>query len=150
MKLTPYDKVKSIDWNFKDVETTYLTHCYHSYPARFIPQIPQTIIENFTCKGDVVLDPFCGCGTALVESVLRGRRAVGVDINPIACLITKVKTTPLEPSKLKNYASSLIGSLTRIIMQLRGQNTLFPENMPNFKILPPPMPNRKLSTKFTH
>jgi len=147
VRLASYDKVKSIDWNFKGVETTYLTHSYHSYPARFIPQIPQTIIENFTHKGDVVLDPFCGCGTTLVESVLRGRRAVGVDINPIACLITKVKTTPLEPNKLKTYASSLIDSLTRIIRQLRGQNPLFPEDIPNFKI--PPMPNRKLSAKFT-
>jgi len=147
MKLTSYDKVKNIDWNFKGVETTYLTHGYHSYPARFIPQIPQTIIENFTHKGDVILDPFCGCGTTLVESILKERRAIGVDINPIACLITKVKTTPLEPNKLKTYTTPLIDSIIRIIKQLRGQYPLFPEDIPYHKI--PPMPNRKLSAKFT-
>jgi|GEM_PF-1145225 Predicted DNA modification methylase len=99
--LTSYDKVKSVDWNFKDVETTYLSHSYHSYPARFIPQIPQTIIENFTSKGDFVLDPFCGCGTTLVESVLRGRRAVGIDINPNSMLDNKGNET--EKTGKVNY-----------------------------------------------
>jgi site-specific DNA-methyltransferase (cytosine-N4-specific) len=142
-----YKNIISIDWDFKGVETTYLTHSYHSYPARFIPQIPKTIIEYFTSKGETVLDPFCGCGTTLVESLIRGRRAIGVDINPVACLITKVKTTPLEPNKLKKHASSLMNSLVNIIMQLRGQNPLFPERIPDIKI--PPMPKRKLSMKFT-
>lgn len=142
-----YNRVKEIDWDFKGADTTYLTHSFHSYPARFIPQIPRTIIENFSSKGDVILDPFCGCGTTLVEALLLGRRAIGVDINPIATLISKVKTTPLEPYQIKICSEKLTNSIRTIIMQLRGQRTLTPEPIPHFKI--PKMPMRKLSAKFT-
>jgi DNA modification methylase len=57
-----------IDWDFKDSITQYLSHKFHSYPARFIPQIPLTFISLFTKEGDVVFDPMCGCGTTLVEA----------------------------------------------------------------------------------
>jgi len=50
----------------------------------------------------MVCDPFMGCGTTLIESLISGRKAVGVDINPVACLISKVKTNPINPDKLKN------------------------------------------------
>jgi len=144
-----YSKIMKIDWNFKGANTTYLTHNYHSYPARFIPQIPRTVIENFTQRGEVVLDPFCGCGTTLVEAVLMGRRTIGIDINPLACLIAKVKTTPLEPNTLQSYATRLINSITSDIMLFRGRKTLFPEPVKVQSLKMPPMPNRKLSTKFS-
>lgn len=82
-----------IDWDFKDFTTQYLSHKFHSYPARFIPQIPLTFIKLFTNKNDNVLDPFCGCGTTLVEAFLNNRNSVGNDFNPLAVLISKVKTT---------------------------------------------------------
>lgn len=142
-----YRRMEEIDWDFKGADTLYLTHCYHSYPARFIPQIPRTVIESFTNMKDVVLDPFCGCGTTLVESVLLDRKAVGIDINPIGALITKVKTTIIKPETLYEYYNSLIDPITSIIMQTRGEKTLTLEPIPKFKI--PKMPKRKLSKKFT-
>jgi len=79
----------------------YLTHNFHPYPAKFIPQFPRKIIQSLSKKGEIVLDPFCGSGTTLVESKLLGRNSIGVDINPIATLVSKVKTTPLSDAQLK-------------------------------------------------
>lgn len=145
-----YESIKKLDWNFKGANTTYLVHCFHSYPARFIPQIPRVIIENFSFEGEVVLDPFCGCGTALVEALLLNRNAIGIDINPLATLISKVKTTPIEPEKLRKYQSYIVNAVTRLIMELRGQKTLISDiaNVP-LKVKIPPMPKRKLLSKFT-
>ncbi len=59
-------------------------HGFHSYPARMHPLTARRIIESFSRPGEVVLDPFCGSGTVLVEARLAGRRAIGVDANPLA------------------------------------------------------------------
>lgn len=91
-------------WAFADKsrrETTYITHGYHRYPAKFIPQIVSRLAEKYTREGDLVVDPFGGCGTTLVESKVMGRPSVGVDINPVANLITKVKITPIDPPILE-------------------------------------------------
>jgi DNA modification methylase len=92
--------LENIDWNFRGASTDYLTHGFHSYRAKFIPQIPAFLIKELSQKGDIVLDAFCGCGTTLVEARRLGRSSIGVDISPLACLITKVKTTAIEPAHL--------------------------------------------------
>ncbi len=91
-------------WSFSDKtrrETAYITHGYHRYPAKFIPQIVSSLIERYTIEGDLVVDPFGGCGTTLVESKVMGRTSIGVDINPVAVLITKAKKTPIKPAELE-------------------------------------------------
>lgn len=90
-------------WAFADKtrkDTSYITHGYHRYPAKFIPQIVSRLVEKYTKKGDLVVDPFGGCGTTLVESKIMCRSSVGVDINPVAVLMTKAKKTPIEPNKI--------------------------------------------------
>ena len=82
--------------------TTYLTHGIHSYTARLIPQIPRYFAERYANEGDIILDPFCGSGTTCLEAKLVGKDSIGIDINPLAVLISKVKTTPLEKSELQN------------------------------------------------
>ncbi len=87
-------------WAFADKtrkETTYITHGYHRYPAKFIPQIVSRLVNRYTKPGDLVVDPFGGCGTTLVESKAMCRPSIGVDINPVAVLITKAKITPIKP-----------------------------------------------------
>ncbi len=71
-----------------------LTHNFYRYPARFAPEFVQEIIQNFTREGDWILDPFMGGGTSIVEAVANGRKAIGIDINPLAHFISTVKTTP--------------------------------------------------------
>jgi excisionase family DNA binding protein len=84
------------DWDFSGASTGYLTHSLHPYPAKFIPQIPNTIIQELSSVGETVLDPFCGSGTTLVEALVLRRHAIGVDANPLACLIAEAKTSRLE------------------------------------------------------
>lgn len=66
-------------------------HGFHSYPARMHPLTARRLIESFSDAGDVVLDPFCGSGTVLVEARLANRRAVGVDANPLAVRLASRK-----------------------------------------------------------
>ena len=81
---------------------TASTHGFHKYPAKFIPHIPRWAIEKYlrNCKGKCVLDPFCGSGTTLVEGLLCGHNVIGIDIDPLSVLITKVKTTPIASTRL--------------------------------------------------
>lgn len=78
----------------------YFTHGIHPYTAKLIPHIPHYFIEKYTQKDDVILDPFCGSGTTLLEARLLGRNAIGIDINPLSTLISEVKTTPLGIDEL--------------------------------------------------
>jgi len=98
-----FDKIPvSPEWCFKNVRSVdQWTHGYHRYPAKFLPNLVQKLIEDYTTKKDVVADLFAGCGTTLVEAKVHGRKSVGVDINPVAELITKAKTNPIEPIKLE-------------------------------------------------
>ncbi len=92
----------TIDWEFKSARTQDGPHGIHPYPAKFIPQIPKNLIRlQPPPEGTIVLDPFCGSGTTLVEAMQAGYHAVGVDLSPIACLIAKVKTTPLDESAMR-------------------------------------------------
>ena len=70
-----------------------LTHNFYRYPARFSPKLVRAVIDTFTEPGDLVLDPFVGGGTTLVESLVSGRNAIGADISSLATFVSEVKTT---------------------------------------------------------
>jgi DNA modification methylase len=107
LKLLPRE-----EWSFRDVGRTLTmayTHAYHRYPAKFIPQIVNKLIEEYAPdKTQVVFDPFGGCGTTLVESKLTGHPSIGFDINPVAKLIAQTKITPIDPVTLKNYRDKFL------------------------------------------
>lgn len=112
-------------------------HGLHPYPAKFIPQIPRALIGKFTAKGHVVLDPMCGSGTTLVEAALEGRRAIGVDINPIAVLVSTAKTTrlrPIEEESLVELAKRLARMSERLKQSKDSLTSLLPEvDLPQFR-----------------
>ena len=100
-------------WSFTDttrIETNYLTHGYHRYPAKFIPNIVQKLINDYTKPGNLIVDPFGGCGTTLVEAKISGRKSIGIDINPVAKLITDIKTKPIDPKKIKKFNAIFLKS----------------------------------------
>ena len=94
MLRTTREKLESIAWDFADAKTGLGPHAIHPYPAKFIPQIPRTLIKLFHPGDDsVILDPFCGSGTTLVEASDAGLPSIGIDLNPLASLLAKVKVT---------------------------------------------------------
>jgi DNA modification methylase len=101
-------------WSFKELrrsQTSYLTHDYHRYPAKFIPQLAERLIKDNSKPADLICDPFMGSGTTMVEAILNSRRAYGTDINPVSVLISKAKITPISPSYLKSQISSLLARI---------------------------------------
>lgn len=89
--------MQKTDWTFLDKNTGLFTHALHLYPARMHPEIAKRVIGKYIkSKTDVVFDPFMGSGGVLLEGILHGNHSVGMDINPFAVLLSKVKTTPLH------------------------------------------------------
>lgn len=105
-----FDKIPvSPEWCFKNVRSIeQWTHGYHRYPAKFLPNLVKKLIEDYTQPTDMVADFFAGCGTTLVEAKVHGRQSIGVDINPVAELITNAKINPIEPKKLETKFQNLI------------------------------------------
>jgi len=102
IKIEIYNLQFDPTWDYKTDNTTYLTHDIHYYPAKFIPQIARRLIEEYSSEGDIILDPFVGSGTTLLEARLSNRNAIGVDLNPIAYIVSYVKSNPFPPNKLQN------------------------------------------------
>jgi hypothetical protein len=91
------------DWTFahlKRVETLWGPHGYHRYPAKFIPQLVQRIIEAYSAPEDLVGDPFLGSATTGIEALRMGRRFWGSDISQVALLISHAKCIPHCPQDL--------------------------------------------------
>src|SRR5689334_7800503 len=79
---------------------TVSPHEFYRYPARFPPGFAHAAIQAFTRRGELVLDPFVGGGTTLVEARRAGRPAIGADLNPLAVFVAKAKATPLTEEQL--------------------------------------------------
>jgi len=72
-----------------------------------IPHMANFLIKNVTHPKQTILDPFCGSGSVVIQSILEGRNAIGVDINPLAVLFSKAKVTPLEIENLEKQLNQL-------------------------------------------
>jgi len=111
-----YFRNKAIDseWAFagaKPSDTGKWTHDYHRYPAKFIPQLVERLVDEYITTEDAhINDPFMGCGTTIVTGISRGFRASGTDINKIAHLITKVKSTPMDPERLEEQTRDFLAA----------------------------------------
>lgn len=107
-------ELEQIDWSFNGVQTDYLTHGLHGYPARMIPQIPKRLLNYWLSKGilteyDLVFDPFCGSGTTATEARLHNLNVFSTDINPFACLLSRTKCTPLDVGVVEAAINRCLG-----------------------------------------
>jgi hypothetical protein len=107
-----------IEVSFRDLvpqmcSSNRFTHQIHPYPAKLLPNIPYFLLytECFCSQEGVVLDPFCGTGTVLLEAVLSGRNAFGADSNPIARLISSVKSNYINPKYLQSELERLVNNV---------------------------------------
>lgn len=107
------------DWTFSGVDTQYLTHGIHPYPARMVPQLAKTLIQKYSDENKWILDPFCGSGTTLVECKLNNRCSIGNEINPLALLLTKVKSLPPDDGIFQEKANKLLKEIDGRICSYR-------------------------------
>lgn len=103
-----------IDVSFRQlvgpIPVNNLTHSIYPYPARLLRQIPRFLLHcnQLVKSGDIVLDPFCGSGTVLVEARAAQLTGWGIDINPFARLLSVVKTTPLDCDQAHQAAADIL------------------------------------------
>lgn len=108
----------SIDkaWSFdgcKPSDTGKWTHGYHRYPAKFIPQLVERLMDDYLPNGEgSVNDPFMGCGTTVVSAISRGFHASGTDINKVAHLITGAKAIAIQPDYLEKKAKQFLSQIS--------------------------------------
>jgi len=105
-------------WSFAELtpsQTNYLTHGYHRYPAKFIPQLVERLMDELLPPSQQtpfhVNDLFMGSGTTIACAIARGCIASGTDINDVAYLITRAKATPIEPTYLRRKVDNLLSQL---------------------------------------
>lgn len=102
--------LKSVPWRQGYYDRQHWGNWLHSvspYVGRITPAFAHWLIKIFSRKKDLILDPFCGIGTIPLEADLLGRRAIGIDLNPYACIISKAKFDRVPMSKLLDYINKL-------------------------------------------
>jgi len=145
---------------YKESETTKHVHRLHPYKGKFIPQLVEYFLDTHTDnfkketyfkEGDIVLDPFCGSGTTLVQCNELGMHAIGIDISAFNSLISNIK---IEHHNLQDIAMNL-QNITKEIekFQIGKNNTKFEEELLyelklfNTKFFPSPEYRRKIIQK---
>jgi DNA modification methylase len=116
--ISSIQRLSEIEWDFTSAKTSYLTHGIHPYPAKFIPQIPNALIQELSSVGETIADIFCGSGTTILEALQLKRNAIGIDANPLAALISRAKTTPINPDELE-LANAHLADCEHLLSHIR-------------------------------
>lgn len=110
--------IKIKEYNFKDqfkssyCEKFHPIHNIHKFYAKLIPQIPRYYIKKYSFQNDLVLDPFCGSGTSLIEARILKRNSIGLDINPLSKLISEVKCTKYKEFDIKKAIELILKEIS--------------------------------------
>lgn len=102
----------------------------HAYAASFGEDFARSLIQESTAEGGTVLDPFVGAGTAILESVLSNRNGIGIDIDPIACRISRVLTTRCDVPYFLAAVSSLQEQLRKYEIVLASNPCIYQDLEP--------------------
>ena len=108
------------DLDFHNQDSGYASHNFHSFPAKFPPQLPRKFITSLTSPGDVVLDPMVGSGTTTVEALLTHRHGLGFDIDPLAVLLSRSKAANLSAEITSEIGSAILERATAMAQRERG------------------------------
>lgn len=124
---------KFVRTNLNIKRSDVYSHNIHSYPGRLFPYIPILFLSTnkFCPANGKILDPFSGSGTVLLESIVNPyfkRDVYGIEINPLGRLISKVKTTPIDPKGLDKKIACLYRKIDK-----SKRNSRFKPSIPEFK-----------------
>ena len=106
--------------NLREKDTTKHVHRLHPYKGKYIPQLVEYFIDSHTDVfkkeiyfkvGDIVLDPFLGSGTTIIQSLETGIHSVGIDVSEFNCMISSCKATHYDDEYLQKAIRKLISSL---------------------------------------
>ena len=109
---------------YKEAETTKHIHRLHPYKGKFIPQLAEYFLDDHTDKfkkeiyfnkGDIILDPFSGSGTTMVQSCELGMHAIGIDISAFNSLIGNCKTIKYNLVDVKNEIAQITKALKEFL-----------------------------------
>lgn len=114
-----------------EYKRTKHVHRLHPYLGKFIPQLVEWFLSRYFNQGDIILDPFMGSGTTLVQSNEMGMHSIGIDISPFNCLIASVKTGRYDIEKARREILEVEQRVARFSEYLvhpeKFQPSLFPE-----------------------
>ena len=112
---------------FISYDQSKYSHGIHKYPAKFFPELPRWLIKRYSKQYDTILDPFAGSATTNIEALLSHRHSVGIDIDPFARLLAKVKTTPIDNQELDRAKDLLLKKLVKFNI-----SKINPKEIPDF------------------
>lgn len=122
----------------REKDTTKHVHRLHPYKGKFIPQLVEYFIDDhiddfkrqmFFNKGDIILDPFSGSGTTLVQANELGIHSIGVDISKFNCSIANAKLSCYQFEELKKTISDIIFCFNK--MPVKSNVTAFEKELSN-------------------
>jgi len=125
---TPLEKL-NLNWREKDLpekERTKHVHRLHPYLGKFIPQLVEIFLRKYFQPGQTVLDPFCGCGTTLVQANELGINSIGYDISAFNVLLSRAKARKYDMGRARKEISDALDKLRRLT-QTRTQLGLWQE-----------------------